>query len=130
MIRLKPVIVFALASLLNGLCPPGTYGDCDYYLHQPLQFADAKVQGCVSKYELESAFGRKVKIGTDSDDGYEFLSDERGSARTENCNDFIKAKNLGPKHQSHIRGAVLHTAALLGFPECSYTGFLKFVKVF
>jgi len=94
MTRLIPATI--LACLLCGLYPRGAHAGCDYYLYKPLQFADGKVQGCVSKKEVAAAFGRKVKIGTDQDDGYEFLSGER----VMNCSDYIKAKNKGLEAKS------------------------------
>jgi hypothetical protein len=89
MTRLIPATI--LACLLCGFCPRGAHAACDYYLYKPLQFADGKVQGCVGRDGLESAFRRKVKIGTDQDDGYEFLSGER----VMNCGDYVKAKKKG-----------------------------------
>jgi hypothetical protein len=84
MSRLDPIIV--LAFLLCGLSPSGAHAGWDYYLYQPMIFADGKVQGCVVRDELESVFRRKVKIGTDQDDGYKFLSSER----VMNCSDYVQ----------------------------------------
>jgi hypothetical protein len=134
-IRLKPVIVLALAFLLCGLCPLGAYGGCDYYLYQPLQFADGKVQGCVRKHELESAFGRKVEIGTDnkSNDGYEFLWDGGERRKVENCNDYIKAKQrggtAGTTFEISMESFFIHTCGALAGLKSSSVPKKDFVDV-
>lgn len=99
MVHINPIIILVLAFLLCDFLPLAAYGDCDYYLYKPVQFTDGIMQGCVSKNELESAFGRKVKIGTNDDSVYDnFLSwslEEEESRRVENCNDYINAKEKG-----------------------------------
>jgi hypothetical protein len=98
-VHINSVIILAFTFLLCNFLPLIAYGDCDYYLYKPVKFTDGILQGCVRKNEVQSALGRKVKIGTNDDRDYDYFlirgREDEESRRVENCNDYIKAKEKG-----------------------------------
>jgi hypothetical protein len=91
----KCVTIIIFIVVLFGLLTSQSYGECDYYLYQPLIFENGAIKGCINKKALDGLLNRKVQMGSSESDAYEFLSKGDERIRVESCNQYIEAKAGG-----------------------------------
>ncbi len=99
-------IVFALAiSCVSTRSLTPTFQNDTLVLRSPIEVGGTKIDGKITKQQIESLLHQKVTIGTDESDGYNFLvidsakyNPEKpadGRLRVETCNAYFAAKARG-----------------------------------
>jgi hypothetical protein len=69
--------------------------ECDFYLHQTLEFVDGNVKGCIKKEDINKLLTKKVEIGSSDNHEYKFLSKGDQRINVENCNEYITGIDKG-----------------------------------